>query len=687
MSKTLRYALIVAVVTAVFAGGHRSVRADTGYALDFDGVSDFVVLAQNSAMLGAGWSTVKSASVWVRPTGSAVCTGPEPGTCDAIVGDRPRTWGIARGPIGGTDRIWVWNFDGNFDRIAIAYTPGEWVQIGLVHSAGTLRAYKNGALVGSVASGANPSTGATGVLHFGGIINNATRNWTFDGEIDELQLWSTARSDAEMAQAMNGPLTGNEAGLAAYYRMSGGSGSTVADDSVNSWTGTLRDGTSDVPADGPIAWVSPGIFPEGAPINTSPVANPQAVATAEDTAAAITLTGSDADGDALSYRIVTPPTSGTLSGTPPSVTYTPGADINGADAFSFVVNDGRVDSAAATVALTITPVNDPPVGVDDAGSTTADTPVDVSVLANDTDVEGDALSISAVADPPNGVATDNGTQITYVPDPGFIGMDSFTYTLVDGNGGEAQALVTVDVSPPGESPGYALRFDGTSDFVQLSETSSMLSPGWQDTKTVELWVKPTGTSFCNALSPGNCDAIFGDRPRWWGISRGNVDGVDRIWVWNWDGNSDAVAIDFTPGEWIHVAMVHSGGMLSAYKNGVLVGSVPSGTTQQPNIATALPWLQLGGVINTPTRNWTFSGDLDEVRIWTLARTAAELAADMNRPLSGSEAGLAAYYRMSNESGTVLTDDSGHGWTGALRDGCCSVPADGPITWVPSGAFR
>ncbi len=97
------------------------------------------------------------------------------------------------------------------------------------------------------------------------------------------------------------------------------------------------------------------------PVNDRPVANPQSVTTAEDTAKAISLAASDVEGDALTYSVVTAPAHGTLTGTPPAVTYTPAADYNGSDTFTFKANDGKADSAPATVSITITPVNDPPM--------------------------------------------------------------------------------------------------------------------------------------------------------------------------------------------------------------------------------------------------------------------------------------------------------------------------------------
>ena len=93
----------------------------------------------------------------------------------------------------------------------------------------------------------------------------------------------------------------------------------------------------------------------------------------------------------MAYNVVIGPANGILSGVPPSLTYTPNPDFNGSDSFTFKVNDGAVDSAPPTVSLTVTPVNDPPVAVDDAYSVAQGNTLAVaatsSVLANDTDPE------------------------------------------------------------------------------------------------------------------------------------------------------------------------------------------------------------------------------------------------------------------------------------------------------------
>jgi hypothetical protein len=227
------------------------------------------------------------------------------------------------------------------------------------------------------------------------------------------------------------------------------------------------------------------------------------------------------------------------------------------------------------------------------------------------------------------------------------------------------------------SGAYALDFDGQNDYVVLAQTSTIMgaTSDWENNKMVSAWVRPTGSTIAGTGGAA-LDHIVGDRPRWWGISRGVIGGNDRIWVWNWDGNEDRLGIEYTVGEWVHIALVHGGGVLRAYKNGVEVGSVASGTTQQPP-PPAQPIVYLGGMIISATRNYTFQGQIDEVSLWPVARSASEIRATMYRELNGDESGLRAYYRMSDGTGTTLTDDSVNSFNGSLT---------GPPDWVTSGAF-
>ena len=682
----MRASFVVAgLMSALLSGAAAPAFAQNpGYALRFDGTTDLVRLHSTTSMMAATWPTTKTVSLWVKPTGTATCNGLDATACKVIFGDRPRSWAIARGVLNGQDRIWIWNFDGTVDSVGVGYTSGVWTQITLVHGGGVLSVYKDGVLAGSVASGATSQTSGA-VLYLGGVINSTSKHWLFEGDLDEIQIWNVARSASDIAAAMTGPLTGAEPGLAAYYQMSEGTGTSVTDSSGHGWTGTLLDGAFGVTGNGPIEWVAfGGVRRErfGQFTAYGPCTEP--VDDGGYSGTGLYLSGEDGDGDGLTFRITTPPTYGILAGAASAPTYVPGAHFYGTDSFAFVVNDGRVDSEPATVSIVVASVNDAPTANIDAAVGAADSQLSIMVLANDSDIDGDLLTIQAVTQPDHGTVSNEGAFALYTPSSGFAGTDTFTYTISDGHGGVATASVTVTVTETGADPGHALRFDGVSDYAVLGRTLHVLGSGWTTTKTVSLWLKPDGTPFCHFPEPSSCDAIFGDKPRWWGISRGVIAGLDRIWVWNFDGGLQSIAVPYTAGEWLHLAMVHGGGMLSAYRNGVLVGSMPSGATRQP--PTGLPVLQIGGVIMNSTRNLTFKGEIDEVQFWSTARTAAEIRADMAWPLTGTEPGLAAYYRMSDGAGTQLTDDSGRGWTGLLGDGGSGVAADGPILWVPSGAF-
>ena len=186
------------------------------------------------------------------------------------------------------------------------------------------------------------------------------------------------------------------------------------------------------------------------PVNDAPVANSQSVTTDEDTAKAITLTGSDVDGDTLTYTIVASPSKGTLSGTAPSLTYTPTANLNGSDSFTFKVNDGTVDSAAATVSITINAVNDAPVA--NAQSVTTDEDTAKAITLTGSDIEGSTLTYTIVTSPSKGTLTGTAPNLTYTPTANLNGADSFTFKVNDGSKDSTAATVSITINPINDAP-------------------------------------------------------------------------------------------------------------------------------------------------------------------------------------------------------------------------------------------
>ena len=161
----------------------------------------------------------------------------------------------------------------------------------------------------------------------------------------------------------------------------------------------------------------------------------------------LTLNATDPDANTLTWSIQSQGSSGTASasgtGTSKSISYTPVANYNGSDSFTVLVSDGNGGTDSIVVNVTINPVNDAPNAVNDSQGTPPETAVVINVLDNDTDLENDTLTITAVTQGSKGSVSHNGTTITYTPTPGEEGTDTFTYSISDGNGGTDSATVTV----------------------------------------------------------------------------------------------------------------------------------------------------------------------------------------------------------------------------------------------------
>ena len=179
--------------------------------------------------------------------------------------------------------------------------------------------------------------------------------------------------------------------------------------------------------------------------NVPPAATPQSVPVVEETGKAIVLAGTDPNpGDTLTFSVVTLPAHGTLSGSAPNITYTPAQDFFGTDTFTFKSRDGLLDSPPATITLNVSNVNDTPVAVAD----TIITGVATDIIANDTDVDGDTLSLRSAANGAYGTVSVSGNTVTYTPGSAFSSTDTFTYEVQDPSGLFSSGTVTVRLGAP-----------------------------------------------------------------------------------------------------------------------------------------------------------------------------------------------------------------------------------------------
>ena len=194
------------------------------------------------------------------------------------------------------------------------------------------------------------------------------------------------------------------------------------------------------------------------PVNDAPVANGDQAATNEDTVlqiANVTANDTDVDGNTLTVASFTQATHGTVAlGQNGGFVYTPAANYNGSDSFTYTISDGQGGTATATVAITVKPVNDAPVAGNDLATTPENTPLQITnILGNDTDVDGNALTIASFTQAAHGtVATGANGGFVYTPAAYYKGSDSFTYTVSDGQGGTATATVSVTVTAVNDAP-------------------------------------------------------------------------------------------------------------------------------------------------------------------------------------------------------------------------------------------
>ena len=199
-------------------------------------------------------------------------------------------------------------------------------------------------------------------------------------------------------------------------------------------------------------------------VNDAPVAVNDMAITAEDNAVSIDVAANDTDvdtGDSVDTAtlvVATQPTKGTAVVTAGEIVYTPNANTNGTDSFTYTIEDQNGgNSNAATVMINVTGVNDLPVASDDTATTDEDHAVAIDVLANDSDIDGivDATTVMVMTNPQNGsVSIDAITgEITYTPNADFNGTDSFTYVVQDdSNGTSNAATVTITVNSVNDAP-------------------------------------------------------------------------------------------------------------------------------------------------------------------------------------------------------------------------------------------
>ncbi len=188
----------------------------------------------------------------------------------------------------------------------------------------------------------------------------------------------------------------------------------------------------------------------GARPNAAPIARSDSAVAPYQTAILIDVLAndSDPDADALSLLAVGVPAQGTATIVGNQIQYVPAAGFSGVDQFSYTVGDGHGGTMSANVSVSVAArPNRAPIALADRVNAVAGQPTAIAVLANDGDLDGDPLTITAVGAPGMGSAVLAGSAIVYTAPVGWVGSTSFSYTISDGRGGTASAQVTVNVMP------------------------------------------------------------------------------------------------------------------------------------------------------------------------------------------------------------------------------------------------
>ncbi|EOC6596818.1 tandem-95 repeat protein [Vibrio parahaemolyticus] len=228
------------------------------------------------------------------------------------------------------------------------------------------------------------------------------------------------------------------------------------------------------------------------PINDAPNAKNDVITTEEDTAVTIDVlvNDSDVEGDVLSIQSASVPSEqGSVGIVDGKLVFTPAENFNGEATITYIVTDGDLTDEA-NVTVTVTPVNDSPVAVDDTVSTQEDTVVTIDVLPNDSDVDGDKLSIQSASVPEaQGKVEIVEGKLVFTPAENFNGDAEITYTVTDGQLTD-EAKVTVTVNPVNDAP--TIKVDAvesiTEDAVNTDTVVATLTVRDTDTPEDQLTV-------------------------------------------------------------------------------------------------------------------------------------------------------------------------------------------------------
>ncbi len=209
-------------------------------------------------------------------------------------------------------------------------------------------------------------------------------------------------------------------------------------------------------------------------------------------------------------------------------------------------------------------------------------------------------------------------------------------------------------------PGYALNFDGTDDYVSVPDHNSL---DLTNALTIEAWIKPEALTTQRLITKAVNQTMDGYELS---LSAAGASADQKFFVrfnqqTTGDDNRVNSVTKYETGKWYHIAATYDGSIINLYVNGVLEASKTSGITINQNNNS----LRFGSQVTGTA--YPFTGSLDEIRIWNVARSASDIRASMTEKLTGNEPGLAGYWSFNEENGSLVSDLSANGNDGILNN--------------------
>lgn len=567
-------------------------------ALNFDGADDNVSFS--TAFLATQTQTTLEA--WVRPELRTDGTTFNQFPNNVFSTDQPGLFGRGFGVnVTSSSSGISLEYHNGFRYITYSFTPNTWYHVAVVYTTTNIKTYVNGSIVDDF----NVSNGATsGVMQIGKHNNDGSYGTKrfFKGSLDDIRIWTTARSCDEINQLRNCELAGNESGLVAYFKCNQGyfneNNSTVT--SLISATGSNNGTLQSFALTGLSSnWIAPG------QVGVGTICSPVSIAEINVQGGSPLLTIANGD-------------------------ITPSAADN--TDFGLVAVNGNL-------AKTFT--------IQNTGTST----LSISSITS-------SNNLFAVTGIPSNILSNGSAQITITFSPLATGTQTGTITINSTDCDEAAYQFAIQGK--GANPGAALHFDGMNDNVLIPHSSS-INFNTNDNFTVSLHVKIPSTNQPNtgAIDNSILEKVGsgGGYPyviRIYNHTAG-AGNSGKVYAARWNSSTASVvtsAIALNDDSWHHIAFVKNGATLYLYVDGVLSSTASDLTTG--TTANTDP-LYIGSRANLSN---FFKGEVDNLRIWNTARSCEEIRQFRNCEMTGSETGLVAYYKfnhgLANENNTGVT---------------------------------